>query len=122
MLDFQVADYKLLAHLILVMLERSSLLLCIPKYTKEIHRYEQRNRTLPSSVIICHRFGVVTCFLSLCRVFSCQLLRLCKLHPSLVVDQSHELLEFAGATVNVYNKEDIYTHVVIFIYRFYTII
>ncbi|XP_034534598.1 AP-5 complex subunit zeta-1 isoform X2 [Notolabrus celidotus] len=78
-----VADIKLLAHLILVMLERSSLLLNIPKYIKEIHR-----------------------------VFSCQLLRLCKLHPSLVVDQSHELLEFAGAMVNVYSKEDIYTHVV----------
>ncbi|KAM3597308.1 uncharacterized protein V6R79_002871 [Siganus canaliculatus] len=78
-----VADEKLLAHLILVMLERSSLLLNIPKYIKEIHR-----------------------------VFSCHLLRLCKLHPSLVVDQSHELLEFAGATANVYSKEEIYTHVV----------
>ncbi|KAF3846717.1 hypothetical protein F7725_003795, partial [Dissostichus mawsoni] len=50
-----VADEKLLAHLILVMLERSSLLLNIPKYNKEIHR-----------------------------VFSSHLLRLCKLHPSLV--------------------------------------
>uniref|UniRef100_A0A8C4DW85 Adaptor related protein complex 5 subunit zeta 1 n=1 Tax=Dicentrarchus labrax TaxID=13489 RepID=A0A8C4DW85_DICLA len=78
-----VADEKLLAHLVLVMLERSSLLLNIPKYIKEIHR-----------------------------VFSCHLLRLCKLHPSLVVDQSHELLEFAGATANVYSKEEIYTHVV----------
>uniref|UniRef100_UPI0037E76F78 AP-5 complex subunit zeta-1 n=1 Tax=Semicossyphus pulcher TaxID=241346 RepID=UPI0037E76F78 len=78
-----VADDKLLAHLILVMLERSSLLLSIPKYIKEIHR-----------------------------VFSCHLLRLCKLRPSLVVDQSHELLEFAGATANVYSKEDVYTHVV----------
>ncbi|KAI3360088.1 hypothetical protein L3Q82_014410 [Scortum barcoo] len=78
-----VADKKLLAHLILVMLERSSILLNIPKYIKEIHR-----------------------------VLSCHLLRMCKLHPSLVVDQSHELLEFAGATANVYNKEDIYTHVV----------
>nr|XP_046271094.1 AP-5 complex subunit zeta-1 isoform X3 [Scatophagus argus] len=78
-----VADEKLLAHLILVVLERSSLLLNIPKYVKEIHR-----------------------------VFSCHLLRLCKLHPSLVVDQSHELLEFAGATANVYSKEEIYTHVV----------
>uniref|UniRef100_A0A8C6KI40 Adaptor related protein complex 5 subunit zeta 1 n=1 Tax=Nothobranchius furzeri TaxID=105023 RepID=A0A8C6KI40_NOTFU len=45
-------------------------------------------------------------------VFSCHLRRLCKLHPSLVVDQSHELLEFAGATANVYNKEEVYTHVV----------
>ncbi|XP_063759285.1 AP-5 complex subunit zeta-1 isoform X2 [Eleginops maclovinus] len=78
-----VADEKLLAHLILVMLERSSLLLKIPKYNKEIHR-----------------------------VFSAHLLRLCKLHPSLVVDQSHELLEFSGATANVYSKEEIYTHVV----------
>uniref|UniRef100_A0A8C3G039 Adaptor related protein complex 5 subunit zeta 1 n=1 Tax=Cyclopterus lumpus TaxID=8103 RepID=A0A8C3G039_CYCLU len=78
-----VADEKLLAHLVQVMLERSSLLLNIPKYNKEIHR-----------------------------VFSSHLLRLCKLHPSLVVDQSHELLEFAGATAKVYSKEEIYTHVV----------
>ncbi|XP_071330354.1 AP-5 complex subunit zeta-1 isoform X1 [Trachinotus anak] len=78
-----VADEKLLAHLILVMLERSSLLLNLPTYVKEIHR-----------------------------VFSCHLLRLCKLHPCLVVDQSHELLEFAGTTANVYSKEEIYTHVV----------
>ncbi|XP_053193736.1 AP-5 complex subunit zeta-1 isoform X2 [Scomber japonicus] len=78
-----VADEKLLAHLILVQLERSGLLLNIPSYIKEIHR-----------------------------VFSCHLLRLCKLHPSLVVDQSHELLEFAGTTANVYSKEEIYTHVV----------
>ncbi|KAE8282949.1 AP-5 complex subunit zeta-1 Adaptor-related protein complex 5 zeta subunit [Larimichthys crocea] len=78
-----IADEKLLAHLILVMLERSSLLLNIPKYITETHR-----------------------------VFSCHLLKFCKLHPSLVVDQSHELLEFAGATANVYSKEEIYTHVV----------
>ncbi|TNN51765.1 AP-5 complex subunit zeta-1 [Liparis tanakae] len=78
-----VADEKLLAHLVQVMLERSSLLLNIPKYNKEIQR-----------------------------VFSTHLLRLCKLHPSLVVDQSHELLEFAGATAKVYSKEEIYTHVV----------
>ncbi|KAM8845348.1 AP-5 complex subunit zeta-1 isoform 2-T2 [Spinachia spinachia] len=78
-----IADQKLLAHLVQVMLERSSLLLNIPKYNKEIHR-----------------------------VFSRHLLLLCKLHPSLVVDQSHELLEFAGATANVYSKEEIYTHVV----------
>ncbi|XP_035472368.2 AP-5 complex subunit zeta-1 isoform X2 [Scophthalmus maximus] len=78
-----IADEKLSAHLILVMLERSSLLLNIPTYIKEIHR-----------------------------VFSCHLLRLCKLRPSLVVDQSHELLEFAGTTANVYSKDEIYTHVV----------
>lgn len=47
-----------------------------------------------------------------CRVFSCHLLKFCKLHPSLVVDQSPELLDFAGTTANVYNKEELYTHVV----------
>ncbi|XP_029014371.1 AP-5 complex subunit zeta-1 isoform X2 [Betta splendens] len=78
-----VADQKLLAHLILVMLERSSLLLNVPTYVRDVHR-----------------------------VFSCHLLRLCKQQPSLVVDQSHELLEFAGATANVYSKEEMYTHVV----------
>ena len=38
MFVFQVADEKLLAHLILVMLERSAVLLNIPTYSKEIHR------------------------------------------------------------------------------------
>uniref|UniRef100_A0A3P8Y625 Adaptor related protein complex 5 subunit zeta 1 n=1 Tax=Esox lucius TaxID=8010 RepID=A0A3P8Y625_ESOLU len=33
-------------------------------------------------------------------------------HPSLVVDQSRELLEFAGITANVHSKEELYTHVV----------
>ncbi|XP_056144103.1 AP-5 complex subunit zeta-1 isoform X2 [Lampris incognitus] len=79
----KIADEKMLTQLILVLLERSSLLLNIPKYIKEIHR-----------------------------VFSCHLLRLCKLHPSLVVDQSHELLEFAGTTANVYSKENVFTQVV----------
>uniref|UniRef100_A0A7N6BI41 Adaptor related protein complex 5 subunit zeta 1 n=1 Tax=Anabas testudineus TaxID=64144 RepID=A0A7N6BI41_ANATE len=70
-------------HLILVMLERSSLLLSLRTFIREVHR-----------------------------VFSCHLLRLCKLQPSLVMDQSHELVEFAGTTANVYNKEEMYTHVV----------
>uniref|UniRef100_A0A4W6D7Q6 Adaptor related protein complex 5 subunit zeta 1 n=1 Tax=Lates calcarifer TaxID=8187 RepID=A0A4W6D7Q6_LATCA len=78
------ADEKLLAHLILAMLERS--------------------------ISLCPLAPSLS--LSVCRVFSCHLLRLCKLHPSLVVDQSHELLEFAGTTANVYSKEEIYTHVV----------
>ncbi|XP_068193147.1 AP-5 complex subunit zeta-1 isoform X2 [Antennarius striatus] len=78
-----VANEKLLSHLILVMLERSNLLLDIPEYITETHR-----------------------------VFSCHLLRLCKLHPCLVVDQSRELREFAGTIANVYNQEEIYTHVV----------
>ncbi|KAF7656902.1 hypothetical protein LDENG_00034620 [Lucifuga dentata] len=80
---FTVADEKLLAHLLLVLLERSSLLFNIPKYIKDIHR-----------------------------VLSRHLLRLFKLHPSLVVDQFHELLEFTGTTANVYSKEEIYTHMV----------
>ncbi|KAL0992492.1 hypothetical protein UPYG_G00094000 [Umbra pygmaea] len=79
----EVSDERLLAQLVLVMLERSSLLLNIPTYQEEIHR-----------------------------VFSYHLLRLCKLHPSVVVDQSRELLEFAGMTANVHSKEDLYTHVV----------
>ncbi|XP_077590208.1 AP-5 complex subunit zeta-1 [Stigmatopora nigra] len=79
-----VADKKLLGQVILVLLERSSLLLNIPKYITEIHR-----------------------------VFSLQLTSLCKLHPSLVMDQSNELLEFAGATPNVYSKQEMYTHVVL---------
>ncbi|XP_028267177.1 AP-5 complex subunit zeta-1 [Parambassis ranga] len=78
-----VADKKLLAHLILVILERSSLLFNIPAYIREIHK-----------------------------VLSSHLLRLCTLHPSLVVEQSHELLEFAGTAANVYSREEIYTHVV----------
>ncbi|XP_053708172.1 AP-5 complex subunit zeta-1 isoform X4 [Synchiropus splendidus] len=78
-----VADERLLAHLLQVQLERSSLLLNVPKYIQQVHR-----------------------------VFSCHLLRLCKLHPSLVVDQSHELLEFGGTSANVYKKEELYTHVV----------
>nr|XP_057905218.1 AP-5 complex subunit zeta-1 isoform X1 [Doryrhamphus excisus] len=78
-----VADKTLLGQVILVLLERSSLLLNIPEYIKEVHR-----------------------------VFSHQLLKLCKLHPSLVLDQSHELLDLAGTTSNVYSKEEIYTHVV----------
>ncbi|KAM9390860.1 AP-5 complex subunit zeta-1 [Salvelinus alpinus] len=49
---------------------------------------------------------------SLSRVFSHHLLKLCKIHPSLVVDQSRELLEFAGTTTNINSKEDLYTHVV----------
>lgn len=107
---YQVAEGELLAHLISVILERSSLLLNIPVYSKEIHRYTQTH-TLSSAASFApspHSLHP----LCLCRVFSCHLLKLCKLHPSLVVDQSHELLEFAGTTTNVYSKEEVYTHVV----------
>ncbi|XP_034046756.1 AP-5 complex subunit zeta-1 isoform X2 [Thalassophryne amazonica] len=79
----KVGDEKLLSHLVLVQLERSSLLLNNRKYIKEVHR-----------------------------VFSCHLLRMCRLRPSIIVDQYQELLDFAGTTANVYSKEEIYTHVV----------
>lgn len=94
------------------MLERSSLLLNIPKYNKEIQRYTKTcSVELKCWSAVC-LYPNLSLSLSLCRVFSSHLLRLCKLHPSLVVDQSHELLEFAGATAKVYSKEEIYTHVV----------
>ncbi|XP_030205707.1 AP-5 complex subunit zeta-1 [Gadus morhua] len=78
-----VANEKLLSQLVSVLLERSSLLFNIPTFIKEIHR-----------------------------VLSFHLLRFCKLRPSLVVDQSHELLEFAGTTANAFSKEAVFTDVV----------
>ncbi|CAL8310030.1 unnamed protein product [Arctogadus glacialis] len=78
-----VANEKLLSQLVSVLLERSSLLFNIPTFIKEIHR-----------------------------VLSFHLLRFCKLRPSLVVDQSHELLEFAGTTANAFSKEAVFTNVV----------
>uniref|UniRef100_A0A665TY42 Adaptor related protein complex 5 subunit zeta 1 n=1 Tax=Echeneis naucrates TaxID=173247 RepID=A0A665TY42_ECHNA len=63
-------------------------------------------------IVPCHAISSLSPILCLFRVFSCHLLRLCKLHPYVVVDQSHVLLEFAGTTANVYSKEEIYTHVV----------
>lgn len=107
----QVADEQLLAHLISVILERSSLLLNIPAYSKEIHRYTHTSKHLPLLLSLLHLLPVFT-HLRFCRVFSHHLLKLCKLHPSLVVDQSRELLQFAGTTTNVYSKEEVYVHVV----------
>uniref|UniRef100_A0A8C9TYF9 Adaptor related protein complex 5 subunit zeta 1 n=1 Tax=Scleropages formosus TaxID=113540 RepID=A0A8C9TYF9_SCLFO len=46
------------------------------------------------------------------RVFSFHLLLLCKLQPSLIMDLSRELLDFTGATTNIYHKEELYTHMV----------
>lgn len=46
------------------------------------------------------------------RVFSTHIRTLCKLHPSLIVNQSRELLDFAGSTANIYSKEELYTNVV----------
>ncbi|KAA0705476.1 AP-5 complex subunit zeta-1 [Triplophysa tibetana] len=79
----QISDEKLMNQLMLVLLERSGLLYNIRTFQTEVQR-----------------------------VFSTHLQTLCKLHPSLIVDQSRELLDFVGSPSNIYSKEDFYTHVV----------
>ncbi|XP_017309744.1 AP-5 complex subunit zeta-1 isoform X1 [Ictalurus punctatus] len=79
----QMADGKMMNQLLLVLLERSSLLYNIKNFSTEVQR-----------------------------VFSTHLKALCKLHPPLIVEQYRELLEFTSATTNIYSKEDFYTHVV----------
>ncbi|XP_057201912.1 AP-5 complex subunit zeta-1 isoform X1 [Triplophysa rosa] len=79
----QISDEKLMNQLMLVLLERSGLLYNIRTFHAEVQR-----------------------------VFSTHLQTLCKLHPSLIVDQSRELLDFVGSPSNIYSKEDFYTHVV----------
>ncbi|KAJ8251143.1 hypothetical protein GJAV_G00217780 [Gymnothorax javanicus] len=79
----QFADKKLINQLVLILLERSGLLFNIHNYKTEVQR-----------------------------VFSSHLLVLCKLHPSLIVEQSRELLDFTGTTANIYSKEDLYIHLV----------
>ncbi|XP_051742532.1 AP-5 complex subunit zeta-1 isoform X2 [Ctenopharyngodon idella] len=79
----QKADEKLMNQLLLVLLERSSLLYNIKTFNAEVQK-----------------------------VFSTHLQALCKLHPPLIVDQSREILELAGSPANIYSKEDFYTHVV----------
>lgn len=79
----QMADQKLMNQLMLVLLERSSLLYNIKTFNAEVQR-----------------------------VFSTHMQTLCKLYPPLIVDQSRELLDFAGSPSNICSKEDFYTHVV----------
>ncbi|XP_052408125.1 AP-5 complex subunit zeta-1-like isoform X2 [Carassius gibelio] len=79
----QRVDEKMLNQLLLVLLERSSLLYDIKTFNVEVQK-----------------------------VFSTHLQALCKLHPPLIVDQSREILELASSPANIYSKEDFYTHVV----------
>ncbi|XP_036597134.1 AP-5 complex subunit zeta-1 isoform X2 [Trichosurus vulpecula] len=79
----EFADGTLINQLVVLLLERSDLLFDVPQFKVAVHR-----------------------------VMSSQLLVLCKLHPSLVVELSKELLEFTGTISNIHSKEDIFTNVV----------
>ncbi|XP_074866578.1 AP-5 complex subunit zeta-1 [Carettochelys insculpta] len=79
----EFADGPLISQLVLVLLERSEQLYELPAFKAAVHR-----------------------------VLGSQLVRLCKLHPSLVTQLCKELLEFSGTVSNIRNKEEIFTSVV----------
>ncbi|XP_007498495.2 AP-5 complex subunit zeta-1 isoform X2 [Monodelphis domestica] len=79
----EFADGTLINQLAVLLLGRSGLLFDVPQFKAAVHRE-----------------------------MSSQLLVLCKLHPSLVVELSKELLEFTGTIRNIHSKENIFTHVV----------
>ncbi|XP_031327191.1 AP-5 complex subunit zeta-1 isoform X2 [Camelus dromedarius] len=79
----QFADGALASQLALLLLERSDSLYQVPGYEARVHR-----------------------------VLSAQFLALCKLHPSLVVEQAKELLEFVGSAGGLRGSGRVLTSVV----------
>lgn len=79
----QTADGPLINQLALLLLERSDSLYPVPQYEARVHR-----------------------------VLSSQLLVLCKLKPSLVVELSRELLEFVGSVSSIRSRASMFTCVV----------
>lgn len=79
----QTADGPLINQLALLLLERSDSLYPVPQYEASVHR-----------------------------VLSSQLLVLCKLKPSLVVELSRELLEFVGSVSSIRSRASMFTCVV----------
>nr|XP_048292812.1 AP-5 complex subunit zeta-1 isoform X1 [Myodes glareolus] len=79
----QFADGALINQLALLLLDRSDSLYQVPQYEANVHR-----------------------------VLSSQLLVLCKLKPSLVVELSRELLEFVGSVSSICSRVSMFTCVV----------
>ncbi|XP_029333759.1 AP-5 complex subunit zeta-1 isoform X2 [Mus caroli] len=79
----QTADGALINQLALLLLERSDSLYPVPQYEARVHG-----------------------------VLSSQLLVLCKLKPSLVVELSRELLEFVGSVSSIHSRASVFTCVV----------
>ncbi|XP_028611924.1 AP-5 complex subunit zeta-1 isoform X1 [Grammomys surdaster] len=79
----QTADGVLINQLALLLLERSDSLYPVPQYEARVHR-----------------------------VLSSQLLVLCKLKPSLLVELSRELLEFVGSVSSIRSRTSMFTSVV----------
>ncbi|KAM5125101.1 AP-5 complex subunit zeta-1-like [Mantella aurantiaca] len=77
------ADGPLVGKVLATILERSGLLYSSSSFQAEVHR-----------------------------ALSSQIPRLCRLHPSVVIELSRELLDFVSATGNIQSKEAFFTHVV----------